>query len=493
MVNNNDNNSYSHILKYIGLFGSVQGLSIAFNLLRNKLVALLLGPAGMGLSSLFNSSLTFVSNATNLGISFSAVKHLSETFDQGDKATIKHYITIIRCWETVTALIGTLAFAIAGTFFGDILFDCKDHAQDFLLLSPIVAMMAFTGGEMAILKGLRRLKALAVIQIWTIGLALVISVPIYWMFGMSGIVPVLLLCAFANMLLTMLFSFRQYPFRLGRFSLGLLREGSAMVKLGFTFIMTGVLGSGAEMVVRYFLNISGDLDAVGLYNAGYALTITYAGMVFSAMETDYFPRLSSINHDNNQVTQLANRQIEVTLLLISPLLAALIMTLPILLPLLYSGRFTPIVSMAQVAVFSMYFKAITLPAQYIPLAKGDSWGFFTLESVYSVVFVLSGIIGFHYWGLFGTGIALVVAHLADLVVTLIYTHYKYSFKLTRSVLRFILVLYPLGMVTYAATYLASTWTYWTIGLLPVAISGAFSFYILGYKKTSLLQNLRRRK
>ena len=36
--------SYSHVLKYAGIFGGVQGLNILLGLVRNKIVALLLGP-----------------------------------------------------------------------------------------------------------------------------------------------------------------------------------------------------------------------------------------------------------------------------------------------------------------------------------------------------------------------------------------------------------------------------------------------------------------
>ena len=65
--------SYSHVLKYTGIFGGVQGLNIAVSLVRNKLIAVLLGPNGMGLVSLFNTTVNFISQATNFGISFSAV------------------------------------------------------------------------------------------------------------------------------------------------------------------------------------------------------------------------------------------------------------------------------------------------------------------------------------------------------------------------------------------------------------------------------------
>ena len=66
--------SYSHILKYTGLFGGVQALSIGVALVRNKLVALILGPGGMGLVSLFNSTVSLVSDTSSFGIGLSAVQ-----------------------------------------------------------------------------------------------------------------------------------------------------------------------------------------------------------------------------------------------------------------------------------------------------------------------------------------------------------------------------------------------------------------------------------
>ena len=69
-MNQTKENSYSHVLKYTSIFGGVQGINIIMSLVRNKIVAHLLGPAGMGLVSLFNTSVNFISQATNLGIAF---------------------------------------------------------------------------------------------------------------------------------------------------------------------------------------------------------------------------------------------------------------------------------------------------------------------------------------------------------------------------------------------------------------------------------------
>ena len=309
-------NSYTHVLKYTGVFGGVQGLNIIIGLVRSKLVAVILGPAGMGLASLLNTVANFVSQATNLGISFSAVKHLSEIFDSGDEQRIQEFVKTVRAWSMVAALAGAAVCMAASPLLAGYAFGGEGHAWQVMALAPTVAAMALTGGETAILKGARRLRELAKTQVMLVVMSLAIAVPIYLLMGIGGIIPVITLTALAALVVTARFSLRLYPLSL-RCARRTLGEGTDMVRLGLAFIMSGVFGSGAEMIVRSFLNTAGGLDIVGLYNAGYVLTVTYAGMVFTAMETDYFPRLSAVNHDTEAVNTAANRQIEVTLLICS--------------------------------------------------------------------------------------------------------------------------------------------------------------------------------
>lgn len=475
--------SYSHVLKYTGIFGGVQGLNIVVGLVRNKLIALLLGPDGMGLASLFNSTVNFISQATNLGLPFSAVRHVSELFDSGDELQIAHFVKVVRAWALLTALAGMLLCAVAGPFLSSYTFSWGDHTLHFMLLAPAVGLLAITGGETAILKGARRLKALAVIQVYSVLAALLISVPVYYFFGQSGIVPVIVLMALSTMLLTIWYSYRLYPLRL-RGASGLLGEGMGMVRLGIAFVLAGIMGSGSEMVIRSFLNVNGNLDTVGLYNAGFMLTITYAGMVFSSMEVDYFPRLSAIGDDSHQLSLTVNRQIEVSLLIVAPMLAALIVLLPVIVPLLFSAKFLPMVPMAQVAVFSMYLKAASLPISYTNLARGNSLGYLLMEALCDVLLVLLIVVGYHYWGLFGTGVALSASYVAELAIVLVYMRWKYDYCISRQVLTYLFVQLALGLCIYATVLIPDVLLSWTLGLIGVAASLSFSLYIL-HRKTSL--------
>jgi O-antigen/teichoic acid export membrane protein len=195
------------------------------------------------------------------------------------------------------------------------------------MLGISVALLALTGGETAILKATRHLGPIARIQIYSAVVAVVLSLPLYFICGHRGVVPAILLISLATMLLTMSYSFRRYPLRLS-FRSSLLSDGAGMIRLGVAFVLAAAIGSASEMFIRSFLNVEGGLDIVGFYNVGYMLTITYAGMVFSSMETDYFPRLSAVQKDIVATNDMVNKQMEVSLLLLAPMLVVLITVCP---------------------------------------------------------------------------------------------------------------------------------------------------------------------
>lgn len=480
--------SYSHVLKYTGLFGGVQGLNILIGLVRNKIVASLLGPSGMGLASLFNTTVNFISQSTNFGISFSAVRYVSELFDKGDEERIQHFVKVVRAWSLLTALLGMMVCMLLGPLLSDFTFSWGDHSLHFFLLAPAVGLLAITGGETSILKGARQLRSLAVIQVLNVFLALLIAVPLYYFFGQSAIVPVIVLMALSAMLLTLRCSYRLYPFHLSG-SRGVLGEGMEMIRLGVCFVLAGIFGSGAEMLIRSYLNVTADLNVVGLYNAGFMLTTTYGGMVFSAMETDYFPRISAVSHHRKKMRDTVNRQIEVSLLIVSPMLATLIVFMPIIIPLLFTSEFLPVVAMAQVSVFSMYIKAISLPISYLTLARGDSMAYLFIEAIDDVLLVLFMFYGYRFWGLQGTGIALSAFYAVDIVIVYIYTYLRYGYRLSLSVFQYAAIQLPLGIAAYVVTFIDNPFIYWLLGSLLCFVSLAVSIHVL-HQKTSLWSALK---
>lgn len=484
------NESYDHVLKYTWIFGGVQGFVILINLVRNKFMALLLGAGGMGLNALMTSVQNFASQCTNMGISFGAVPRLSEYYEQQNQDMLDYYIQVIRLWSLIASLLGLVFCVVISPFINDLSFTWGNHTLHYAMLALAVAMIAITGGETAILKATRRLGALARIQIYTAVVSVFLSVPLFFFFEHSGVVPAIILIAGISMLTTIAYSYRFYPLRL-HFNRTQLKNGASMIKLGIAFVLAAAIGSAAEMFIRAFLNVESSLNEVGLYNVGYMLTITYAGIVFSSMETDFFPRLSAVSKDIVKTNEMVNKQMEVSLLLLSPMLVALLTALPVLVPLLFSSEFLPVVSMAQVAVLAMYFKVLSMPIAYVTLARSYSLSYLLLETSYFVVLVTAIVVGFRIWGIWGTGLAIVIAHVSELMIVGGYAYWQYHYRCTWTIVRYAMMQMLIGFIAYAVSCLTDSWLYWITEAALILISTACSIYILR-QKTHLWEALMRK-
>ena len=469
--------NYAHILKYTGLFGGVQGLNIMIGLVRNKFVALILGPEGMGLISLFNSTVNLMSGATNLGIPTSGVKALSQVYEQGSESEIHHQVKLIRSWSLLTAILGAALCFLLSPLLDHWTFIWGDHTLHFMVLSPVVGLLAITGGEMAILKALRRMRRLAVISVLNVMTTLVTSVPIYYVFGERGIVPSLVLAALMQMLITILYSYHVYPLRLS-FSRRLLGEGVGLVWMGIAFVLAAVLGTGAEFMIRSYLNRVAQLDTVGFYNAAYMIVVTYGGIIFASFDTEYFPRLSAHTADAGAFHLTVCRQIEASLLLICPLLIVLAFLMPIFIPLLFSNRFEAIVPMAQIALLGLYLRSIYLPMAYMNLAKGYSLAFLMLEGLSAAILVIAVIIGWRIEGLKGIGYGMFATNLLDFLITLIYVSVRFGFSLSRRIFVYMGLQLPLIALTYVGTCTENAYSYWIWCVLLVMSSAVVSVYYL---------------
>lgn len=208
------------------------------------------------------------------------------------------------------------------------------------------------------------------------------------------------------------------------------------------------------------------------------ITMTYGGMVFSAMETDYFPRLSAISDTGTTLNDTVNKQIEVSLLIISPMLVGLIIGLPIILPLLYSHSFLPVTSMAQLTALAMFLRAVKLPIAYLPLSRGDSKAYLLMEGIYAVVYVMLSVFFFHAFGLIGLGMAIVLVASFDFIMLNVYMGHRYGYRLSGSAIKLMLLQFPIGIAAYVLTLKTQGIYYWVLGVMLTILSAVISYISL---------------
>ncbi len=479
--------SYDHVLKYTGVFGGVQGLKIMVDVVRNKLAALLLHRVGVGLNAMFMNIGEVVNSCTNFGIGFSSVQRLSELYEQGTKEELRRMVGVVRTWSLWSATIAGVLCLSLSRVLGRYYFSADEsHTLELVFLSLYVASLPIEAGECSILKGVRQLRRIASIEVLCTFSTFLFTIPIFFVLGLRGIVLSLILCGWAKAVLHLWVSTRIFRYRVHPFSRKVLSAGRSLIMRGIPYMLAAIAGS-MTTAVAFSYCLGGATDEIGLYKAGYGLMVTYAGMVFMAVEADYFPRLSSVNHDVVRMNHTINQQIDVCVLLMAPLLICFVMAMPWIVRLLYSHEFLPVVGMAQSAVFYMFFSAVTKPVAYTSLAKGDSLVFLAAECLYNVAFVCILYIGYHRWGVLGAGVALSCAALFDLIMICSLYGALYRFRLRLSSLRLIVPQGVLLLAVVLTSMCGSTLLKYSVGLPCFAFSVLITWRLLSRQSQFVLR------
>lgn len=477
--NNNTSGEYGRVVKFLALLGGAQGFSLLINLLRNKVASKLMGTVGIGLIGLYNRTVQMFCDCTNLSLSYSAVRKLSDVYENSNAEEVAHYVKVTRSIALLTGIAGMLLFMIFSPLVMEFFADGGDYSSwYFVLLSPVILFMAVSGGEVAVMRGVRRLNSLAVYTLWNSLAALIVALPFYFFMGVDGILPSMLFVAFLQMLGALFHTTRLYSYKAAPFSMRLLRDGVEMLKLGAGYIYTTILVSFSIWLIYSRIYALGGESELGLFSAGYLLMSMLPSVLFAALDSEYYPRLAGSFGNKKVRNAMVNEQVEVHLLVQTPVILAVIVVLPLLFPLLYSGKFIPAVEMTQLAMFGLLFHILTYPISFMPLSKGDIIVFMSQETVYNVLNVVLAVTGYRYWGLEGVGAGLMFARLMDFVVAFSISYFRYGFRLSSCSLKYAFVNMLIALTVFIAVFCLDGVMYWVCSLPIVAVSVAFSLYCL---------------
>ena len=471
---------YQHTIKYLGIFGGAQGFSMLLNMLRTKITSVLLGVAGQSIIAISNRTVQMFSDCTGLSLAFSAVRRMSDAYENCDDAEVGHCVKVVRSIAFLTGLLGMLLMLAVTPFISEWIFGGSSdyYLTKLLLLSPVVMLMAISNGEIAILRGTRRLNKVAIYSLATSIISLAISVPLYLFVGLGGIFPAIFATAFLQMCVLLYFTLPHYRYIVSPFSLSLLREGVDMVKMGAGYIFASILTSFAMWLICALLSDLGDGESAGLFSAGFVMITLLPGILFAALDSEYYPRLSGVAAKTDVRNAMVNEQVEVQLLVQAPLLMAFVVAMPLLVPLFYDAEFVPAIAMAQFAMFGMFMRTMTYPISFLPLVNNDTLVFVILESAYNILLVTLVVLGFLYDGYMGVGVGIAVAHTVDFFVVYSIARFRYGMHLSVEAVRYFVVQLPLFIAVIAVSISYScSWYYWLMGGVLVLVSSAVSLWM----------------
>lgn len=461
----------------MGIFGGVQVLTILCSIIRTKFIAILIGPAGIGLFGLYNSAIEMITSFSSLGIRSSSVRDLAAAETTMHKRIVAK---VIRRWSLIVGILGAVTTLALSPLLSKFTFGDDNHILGFIAISITLFFSALTKGEEAILQGNGMLSRLAKASVaGSIG-GVIVSVPLFYFFGIDSIVPSLI--AFSVITAISMFTYRDRQEKVKLPWNETISLGKGFVKLGIFMTLSDFITMLCSYAFSAYLNNKAGTDVVGYYQAGYTLVNKYAGLLFTAMAMEYYPRIAQSIKSNKRTQVYVAQQINITLLFLLPVITMFLLFKNIIVEILYSSEFNIIVPLISYAVIGTIFKAVSWSMAFVILAKGNGKVYIITESISSAIGLILNIIGYNMWGLAGIGISYVLWYFIYTIIMAVCYYGYYKLKLNSIVWKLTISVFTISTFLLIASFLENVWISIPIGVIAIGFSIFFLSRILRIRR-----------
>jgi len=484
--------TYRQILKATSVFGGVQVFGMIVSVIRSKLIAVFIGPAGMGIAALLTATTNIISGISSLGIEVSAVKHISGHYRDEDHDSVSVPVSIVRRIALYTGIVGTLMTALLSSWLSVMTFGDYSHTFSFAFLAVTLLLKQLSTAELAILQSLRKIKYLARANFFGNLIGLLFSAPLYYFYGIDAIVPTIIIATACATLSSYLYS---YKVKIKRTQLNrgqFLEQGKSILKLGILMTLANVLTLVVSWLIQIYIGHSAGTETVGFYNAGFTMLNSYVGILFVAMGTDYFPRLSALIDNHDKMKEAVLEQSIIGVLIITPIIALFLAFSDEIVRILFASEFAVIVPMVSIGIVGMLFRTVSFSIGYMILAKADTKLFITNAVGFNLLYLILGILGYYYFGLEGLGLAFALHYICHFAILAVLSHYKYNFNLDREFVVTFAVCVVFSALAFGLYFFAEGCVVFMLQIGIALLSLGFSLYRIN-RKTDLVSVINRIK
>jgi PST family polysaccharide transporter len=412
--------TFARILESNAMLAGAQVVTLAAAFIRSKVIAVVLGPAGIGLVGVMSAFNGNVSALAAWGLGTSGVRLIASaegTERQRKQAAVRRFGVIL----SATGLALSLALFWPITI---LTFREDGYAAELLIAGLAVPCLIGATAWSSLLQADGQVKSLAFLQMAAAVIGLLVGTPIIYFFGTMGIAWSILLAAALPAIATWWVASRRCP---ASSAVVMPDDIKAMVRLGGGLVFVGLASQVAAyvvrlIVIRHYEGLGEEgLTAAGYYQAAIAIAGSLPAAVFGAMGTDFFPRVAAAKNED-EAQSLVEKQIHAGLLLSLPLLTALLTMGSMGLRVLYDDRFEPAVPLLAWMIWGVFLRLLAWPLGYWMLARGSLSTVVIVETGSSLSMVALPLLLVPQFGVVGAAYAYAISYVIYSIVMLGVAH-----------------------------------------------------------------------
>ncbi|MDR1995915.1 oligosaccharide flippase family protein [Azonexus sp.] len=389
-------------------FGQFIGLGLGA--VAVKILAVLAGPAGVGLYSILRHLQQTLSSIASIGGQNAVVQGLcSHSGDERQRFFLSSFYLFV--FANLLVCVGVLFFAdvIAAQVLGGehvsavrwLVIPVTLGTSLFFLRGILTAEQQF--GALSLVNALNGLGAVLVAL--PVGLAYVRGYPnILLLLVGGGLFPAALM---ALVYVSRLGYFRQDA----ALAIGNLRRNAAwhFLRVAVPSLLSLFMTMGCVLIVRAYIVRLYGLEGAGHFDAAWSISAMYLTLFLVSLQSYLLPELSQID-ESSALQSALNKVFRFSLISSLPLIVALVVLKPLVINILFSQAFMSSLDILRWALLGDFVRVLGWIISTTLLSRADMKGFVIGEGLWSVVFTLSAVL-FLSSGIEWVGFAYLLAYM----------------------------------------------------------------------------------
>ncbi len=391
------------LVKASAVLAIAQVAALLIKLVNTKVLAVLLGPYGVGIYNqigfFFVWMLVFVALGTRQGI----IKYVSEHKAKGNYEEIKKIVVTLGIVLVSFSLVITVLSFLFADHISFLLFGSAEYSNLITIVTLAIPQGILMGFYYSLVQGVRPIKQISFIMLSEAVLGFVFLIPMVYFWGVKGAVGSFILIGLCQLGVVWWIYHKQSPVKvtLLDFKLFELKSIYEVINYGFIHLIVQVVQYLVITILfRRLIITSLGIEANGIYSPAYGLA---SQAVLLVKFTVYIYSFSIISEAKElwEISNEVNNLLRVSLLIMTPVFYILISYRKWLVLFLYTDKFLPVTSIMPLQFIGDFFKVIGLAFALPIFARAKLKAMLGFDVISHFIFYLIASVAVPIYGLLG--------------------------------------------------------------------------------------------
>lgn len=382
-------------------------------LVSTKVVASVVGPAGIALLGQLTNFTTIVLSLANGGITTGITKYVSEHGGQVEKN--RSYIGTAFRVTFISSLITGLAIVVGARYFSEQILKDAEYSAVFYILGFTIIFYALNALLLAILNGFKEYKLFVKINVISSLTSLLFSVGMALAFGLMGALISAVTFQSVVFLITLVLVSKTPWFSWSMFVGGVDRKAIYnLVQYSFMALASAIIVPFSQLLVRGSIAEQISVNDAGIWEGLNRISGMYLMVVITSLSVYYLPRLAELTTN----TEIRKEVMSVYQLMIPFLLVAslsIYIFRDLLISILFTSEFSSMRSLFLFQLTGDILKMSGWVLGYLMVAKAMAKTYIFMEILNYSSFVILSYVLLPRYGVLGATMAYATGHLIYLI------------------------------------------------------------------------------